>query len=166
MSPHAERIYWPVWCHLLIALPCILGLMGVVALLTGAREASLVDWITCLLFLGIGWVWWRMRYFEVQYGPEGVAFGFGGLRRKVPADRIVTLKLEEYAPLRYMGWGYRIGWRARDRAYSLIGTRTGIRLEFTDARDRTWSLFLATRDPEEALRAAGGGPDPKKDGFC
>ena len=70
-------------------------------------------------------------------------------------ERILAAREETYSPARYMGWGYRVGWGRRDRAYSVIGCRTGLRLQFEDARGREWSVFLACRDPATALAALG-----------
>jgi len=149
-----------------MAIPCAFGFGALLSPLLGTRVAGGADWFAGLALLGLGCVWWRMRFFEVEFSPEGVAFGFGGLHKRVPADRIVSLQPEDYSAARYMGWGYRFGWKSRDRAYSLVGTRTGVRLVFSDARGRTWSVYLATRAPLEALRAARAGASRKKDAFC
>ena len=99
-------------------------------------------------------VWWRVRYLHVEFGPDGAAFGFTGPRRRVLREQIQSARVEDYSAVRYMGWGYRIGWKTGDRAYSVIGQRRGVRLEFTDERG-SWSVFVACSDPDEAIRALG-----------
>ena len=149
---YREEVSWPVWFHLIFA--------AVVALCAGAAIAALrrsglglhsaVLLASALLAAG---AWWRMRHVALEVGPDEVAFGFGGLRRRVPRARIEALERETYPVARYMGWGYRFGWKPRDRAYSIIGRREGLRLRFRDERDRTWHIFLACSDPQAALNA-------------
>jgi hypothetical protein len=52
-----------------------------------------------------------------------------------------------------MGWGYRIGWRKGDRAYSVLGHRRGVRLKFGDEAGRDWSVFLSCSDPRTAVES-------------
>ncbi len=101
----------------------------------------------------LAYSWWRLRWLELRLDAEGAAFGFGGLKRVVPKERLRSARVEDYSVGRYMGWGYRIGWRTRDRAYSLPGCPRGVRLEFDDARGRLWSVYLSSRDPDAAVAA-------------
>ena len=71
----------------------------------------------------------------------------------LPWERMRAAETEKYPLRRYLGWGWRIGGR-RDRAYSLIGPTHGVRIRFDDERGRDWSVFLSSRDPEAAVRAA------------
>jgi len=96
---------------------------------------------------------WRLRHVEIEFGREGVGFGFGGIRRRVPRERIVGAEPRDYPVIRYMGWGYRFGWEPRDRAYSVLGCRRGVLLTFDDERGRRWKVFLSSRAPEKAVAA-------------
>lgn len=147
-----ERVRWPFWSHLLFLLPCALGLLGL-AWAIRRGEAWSWDSLSFLVLISIGYVWWRMRYLKLEFGPDGAAFGFSGLRRRVPRDRIVSAAPEEYSASRYMGWGYRFGWGERDRAYSVIGYSRGVRIEFDDERGRRWKVFLSSARPEDAIQA-------------
>jgi hypothetical protein len=151
-EPYRERAAWPVWVHLFV-------LFCAGAALLGVRRTVLRNVFGAEALVGLAvaaaivFVWWRMRHLFVEFGPEGAAFGFGGPARRVPASRIVAARPEDYRVVQYMGWGWRIGAGTRDRAYSVIGYRRGVRLEFEDERGRRWSVFLACSDPESACAA-------------
>jgi len=154
MGVYRERASWPGWAHLLFLGPCAAGLAAIGwAIWRG--EGPGWTYVPFLVLASVGLVWWRMRYLALEFGPESAAFGFAGLRRRVPRERIVSATVEEYSVARYMGWGYRFGWERRERAYSLIGYPRGVRLVFDDERDRRWKVFLSSSDPEAAVRALG-----------
>ena len=153
VETYRERVPCPGWFQfvLLVAMG-VLAYAAAAMLARGALGGAAVPGAV-LTVLAI--VLWRMRFIALEFGPEGAAFGFGGLNRRVPRDRIETAAPESYSVARYMGWGYRFGWQARDRAYSMIGYPRGIRLVFLDDRGRRWHVFLSSRDPEAAVTALG-----------
>ncbi len=145
---YRERVPCPGWFQfvLLVAMG-VLGYAAAAMLARGALGQAAVPGVV-LIILAI--VFRRMRFIALEFGREGAAFGFGGLNRRVPRDRIETAAPEAYSVARYMGWGYRFGWQPRDRAYSMIGFPRGVRLVFLDERGRRWHVFLSSRDPEAA----------------
>lgn len=150
---YRERIGWPLWLHLAIFF--VLGIAAVAAVALFDQEPRGVVLLPVLVLVVLAVVWWRVRFVAVDFDAGGAAFGFGGLRRRVPRERIVSAAPEAYSAVRYMGWGYRIGWGPRDRAYSVIGYRRGVRLEFDDERGRRWSVFVACSDPAKAIAEFG-----------
>ncbi len=89
----------------------------------------------------------------MELAEMGIAFGFGRPSRQVPTDRIRNAQAVDYSFTRYMGWGYRIGWKPRERAYSIMGYGRGIQIAFLDDQDREWNVFLSARDPDAAVAA-------------
>ena len=152
MGVYRERAGWPAWVHGLLLCPCGVGLAAMIWAAARGEEPGWA-WVPFLVLASVGIVWWRIRHLALEFGPQGAAFGFAGLRRRVPRERIVSAAVEDYSVARYMGWGYRFGWEPRERAYSLIGYRRGVRLVFEDERGRRWKVFLSSDDPEAAVRA-------------
>ncbi|MHC4937558.1 MAG: hypothetical protein ACYTHK_01150 [Planctomycetota bacterium] len=144
MESYHERCGWPFWFH------CLLGTLtlgtAIAVMLSGA-------WPALLGAAVLGWAWYRFAWVELRVGAEGVEYGFRGLRNRVPRDRISGLEVEKYRLAKYLGWGWRIGGK-RDRAYSVIGPSSGVRLRFEDEQGRDWSIFVSSRAPESAVRAA------------
>jgi PGF-CTERM protein len=152
MEPYRERVAWPGWFYLVLAAALAVGIFGTAGVL--ARDGpGFGAGVALAALLVVAYVFWRLRYVVLELGPAGAAFGFGRLSRHVPADRIVSAEAEAYSVTRYMGWGYRMGWEARDRAYSVIGYGRGVRLVFDDERGRRWKVFLSCRDPDAAVAA-------------
>jgi hypothetical protein len=145
----SERLGWPAWTHVIFGAGVGLCTFG------GARvlAESLTGLLPLFLAVVMTLVWWRLRYLRIEAGPRGLAFGFGKGGRVVPADRILSLEPERYSFARYMGWGYRMGWKPRERAYSLIGYGRGLRVRFLDQQGREWDVFLSCRDPEALIKA-------------
>lgn len=151
-GPYRERVTWPGWFYFIVAVGVSVAVFG----LLGSLVRDGPSWP--LLLIGIPLaavpvVFWRLRYLQLEFGPEGAAFGFGGIGRRVPQGRLISAEVEEYRPARYMGWGYRMGWEGRDRAYSVLGCRRGIRLLFEDEQGHRWKVFLSSRDPDAAVAA-------------
>lgn len=149
---YRERVRWPGWFRLII----VVGVGGgLAAIALGARsgDSAWAVAVKALPLLVIAYVFWRMRFLEIEFGPEGAAFGFGGLRRRVPADRILGAEACDYSAIRFMGWGYRIGWEPHERAYSILGHGRGVLLRFRDHRGVTWRVFLSCTAPESAVAA-------------
>ncbi|MCK6459436.1 MAG: DUF3093 family protein [Planctomycetes bacterium] len=150
MEPYRERVGWPGW--LLLALALLL-VAGPLALVLGAAPRGWTILAALAPLLLVAYVFWRMRHVEIEFGPLGVGFGFGGIRRRVPRERVVATEAKDYPAARYMGWGYRLGWEPRERAYSVLGCRRGVLLTFDDESGRRWKVFLSCRDPERAIAA-------------
>lgn len=152
MEAHRERVRWPGW--FLAAL--LLGLVGGYGAALSATGVT-PFWTLLLaapLLLG-GYGAYRLRFLEIEFDREGAGFGFGGIRRRVPKSRILGAEAKSYPVARYMGWGYRLGWEARERAYSVLGCSRGVFLTFTDEKGRRWKVFLSSREPEKAVAALG-----------
>jgi len=149
---YRERVAWPGWFYLVLAVALSVGIFGTAGAL--ARHGpGLGTGVALAGLLVVAGVLWRLRYIVLEFGPAGASFGFGRHGRHVPAARIVSAEAEQYSAARYMGWGYRMGWEPRDRAYSVIGCGRGVRLVFDDERGRRWKIFLACRDPDAAIAA-------------
>lgn len=148
--PYRERVHWPGW--FLVALG--LALVGGYAALAGS--AATPPWalgLGALPFLAAAYATWRLRFVALECAPEGMGFGFGGITRRVPRERILGADVIDYPVARYMGWGYRLGWEPRERAYSVLGCRRGVLLRFEDERGRPWKIFVSSRTPEAAVAA-------------
>ncbi|MHC4222966.1 MAG: hypothetical protein ACYSX0_18980 [Planctomycetota bacterium] len=148
MKAYRERVSWPLWFHLLMGGAVLGSLIGALP-----ADAGLWRLIPLAVCLTLSAVWWGMRYLHVELGPDGAIFGFGGPKRTVPPERIHSAEPEDYSVARYMGWGYRIGWKKGDRAYSVLGYSRGVRLKFGDEAGREWSVFLSCSDPRAAVEA-------------
>lgn len=142
--PYRERVPWPGWSLLLLGF-VLVG--GYVAFRGWALAIAALP-----LFLA-AYAVWRMRFLAIEFGPDGIAFGFGRLSRRVLRGQILAAEAMDYPAVRYMGWGYRLGWEPRERAYSVLGCRRGILVRFTDDRGRPCKVFLSSRAPEAALAA-------------
>ncbi len=152
MEPHRERVQWPGWFFLALGLVMVAAFVAL-----GASDAA-PAWAFAAAagpFLLAAYGLWRLRHVEIEFGPEGVGFGFGAIRRRVPRERVVSAEARDYPAVRYMGWGYRLGWEPRERAYSVLGCRRGVLVTFDDERGRRWKVFLSCREPEQAIAALG-----------
>ena len=150
MEPYHERCGWPPSCRLAF-LALVIGAPAIVAL-SGEPHAL---WVAIPAVLGLSFVAYRFSWVELRVGDDGVEYGFRGLRNHVPWRRVHSLAVETYRFSRYLGWGYRVGGR-RDRAYSVIGPPGGVRLRFVDEKEREWSIFLSSTNPEAAVKASIG----------
>lgn len=148
--PYRERVRWPGW---------FLGLLGLILVggyVALGRSGVAPTWgfvLASAPFLALAYAIWRLRFVELECGPKGVGFGFGGITRRVPKERILGAEAMDYPAARYMGWGYRLGWEPRERAYSVLGCPRGLLVRFEDDRGRSWKIFLSSRAPEAALAA-------------
>ncbi|HEX5135544.1 MAG TPA: hypothetical protein VFY93_01100 [Planctomycetota bacterium] len=151
MDPYRERVPWPGWFLLALGL---VPVGGYAALVTSDAPGWAIAALAVPL-LAAAYGIWRLRHVEIEFGKEGVGFGFGGIRRRVPRDRVVGAEPKAYSVARYMGWGYRFGWEPRERAYSVLGCPRGVLLTFDDEQGRRWKVFLSSREPEKAVAAMG-----------
>ncbi len=151
---HREELVWPGWTQFAMILPLIGGVGGLIWAYSQDRLTTGIVIAAGVLVL-VGLVFLRFRSIVIEFGPDGAAFGFNKPSRRVPCDRIVAAEVETYDVARYMGWGFRFGWEARDRAYSIMGHPRGIRLIFDDEKGRRWKVFVSIDDPETAMKALG-----------
>jgi hypothetical protein len=149
---HREQVRWPGWFLASLGL-VLVGGYGAALAATGATP--LWTSLLALPLLAAGWAIWRLRFLALEFGPRGVGFGFGGIRRRLPRSRIASAEAKGYPVARYMGWGYRIGWEPGERAYSVLGCPRGVLLTFEDDRGRPCKVFLSSREPEKAVAALG-----------
>jgi len=148
MVPYREQVVWPVWSRLVYL--ALMAAAPLLVMLSGEIEA----WPIALgIVVVLAFVGYRLATVDIRIDGEGVAYGFRGLRNRVPWSRIHAVSAEPYRFTRYLGWGYRIGGR-RDRGYALLGYPRGLRVEFCDERGRDWSVFLSSADPEAAVDTA------------
>jgi len=152
---YTETVRWPAWFNAILG--AVVILMGVGAVRTLLREGGTLAALFPLPLAALfGYVWWHFRCLVLEVGPGEVRFGFGRAGRRVPAERIEAMEPEAYSFLRYMGWGWRLGWTPRDRAWSVLGHRRGVRLRYRDAKGALWSVFVSSGDPERACAALQG----------
>ena len=155
VAPYCERVTWPMWFHLIMAMVVGIALASAAGILRRGEAVlfALVPFFGAAL---VGYVWWRMRVLIIEFGPEGAAYGFGRGNNRVPIESIESATPEEYRVTRYMGWGWRLGREAGDRAYSVIGYPRGVRLIYQAANDRRRSVFLTCSRPDDACDALTG----------
>ena len=148
---YAERVVWPFWLHLVLGSALGLAVYGGASLLLRSWQGSIP--LAGAVLLGL--LWWKIRFLAIRAGPDGIAYGFGRTGQLVAAAQVRSLDPASYSFTRYMGWGYRMGWKPRERAYSVIGYPRGLRLVFVDDRGREWSIYLSSADPEAIVAAMG-----------
>jgi hypothetical protein len=135
-----------------------LGLVLVAAYVALGTSGATPAWafiVASAPFLLAAYGLWRLRHVEIEFGTDGVGYGFGGIHRRVPRAKVMAAEPRDYPAARYMGWGYRLGWERRERAYSVLGCPRGVLLTFLDERGRQCKVFLSSRDPEHAVAALG-----------
>lgn len=151
MKSYRETVSWPLWCHVLFGAAALFCLVSGAIVVADGRWSGVpgVAAGAAMVLAGV-----MMRNVTVEAGPEGIAFGFVRPRRRVSREQLIEAQEEVYSPTRYMGWGYRFGWKPRERAYSVIGCRRGVRVRFRDARGE-WTVFVSCRNPGRILQALG-----------
>ncbi len=148
---YRKRVGWPFYFHLAMLVPTALCLGGAVSALRYQQPGAALPLLAVGAVLSL--IWWRMRHLDVSVSPDEIAYGFGGLNRKIPAERVLDIRIEGYSFPKYLGWGYRIGWKARDRGYTMPRHPQGLRVDYEDASKRPCSVYLSLPDPDEALAA-------------
>jgi hypothetical protein len=152
MAVYRERIHWPPWFHAAVGAAWLVfaAALAGLAVSHGPRYDHLIG-LGFLVLLALAW--WRVRFLEVDSGPEGMTFGFGRRLRTAPRARIVSIAEEHYSPVRYMGWGLRLGWTRGERVYSVLGVPGGLRIVYDDDRGLRWNVFVSCREPARVIAA-------------
>lgn len=89
----------------------------------------------------------RFAYIAIEVEEQYVRLGRGPMETKIPVQGVRDVRVVSYNPLRFLGWGYRIGLDGR-RAFSQIGVRRGV--EITAEEDgRQHRYFVSSNTPEE-----------------
>ena len=147
-SPYRELCYWPRWFYVLMAAIMIgLPVALFVVMEDHERWPALAPIPVVLAVLC-----WFSRL-EIRADADGIAYGFLRASNFVPWARVKSLEPEDYRFTHYWGWGWRVG-GIRDRGYTVLGYKRGVRLRFEDDRGREWSVFLSSGDPESVCRNA------------
>jgi len=147
-SSYREFCYWPRWFYVLLILPMLV--VPVLAFFATSESERWAALIPVPIFVAV-LVWFGRL--ELRADAGGVFYGFRNASNFVPWSRVNSMEPEDYRFSRYWGWGWRIG-GVRDRAYSLLGYKRGVRLRFEDEKGREWSIFLSSRDPAAMCRHA------------
>ena len=94
-ASYRKRLAWPFYFHLAMLLPTVLCLFGAASALRDEQAGA------ALILLAVGGIltliWWKLRHLEVAVSPDEIAYGFGGLNRKIPAERVVEVRVEKYS---------------------------------------------------------------------
>ncbi len=99
--------------------------------------------------LAIGVVGLVFSRLQVHAGPEGVRAGFGPFASTIAPASIAAAHAERYRWLRFGGWGLRLSWNLRDRAYSVPFVPEGVTIELLGGR----TVFVSSRQPERLAAA-------------
>ena len=137
-----SRVGWPWWFH------AIMGISGAFLIFSAIASATLVPLLS-LPILAV--VWLLFMFLRITVTSEHVHVQLGLFGPKIPIAKLVDAKAEDYQPLKYGGWGIRLG-RDGSWAYSMPGAGgRGVRLTYeTDGGGRR-EVFVSTADPESIL---------------
>ncbi len=83
---YRKRVGWPFYFHLAMLVPTALCLGGAVSALRYQQPGAALPLLAVGAVLSL--IWWRMRHLDVSVSPDEIAYGFGGLNRKIPAERV------------------------------------------------------------------------------
>jgi hypothetical protein len=151
-----EAVYAPRWFAWLSVGVAMFG--GLVApailrdpeLTSGERVAAAVAvMLACALAGGAGLVFSRL---SVRASTDGVRAGFGPFATTLAPDSIEGVRAEPYRWLRFGGWGLRLSWNLRDRAFSVPFVREGVTIRLQGGR----TVFVSSRQPERLAAAIDG----------
>jgi len=147
--PYRERIQPPGWATPALS---VLGLVVVARRLRGdgkkrplwrklfAVVNGLLTLFTVIRLLR------RFANVAVEVEDESVRLRFGGIEKRLPAATVRDVRVAIYNPLRYLGWGYRVG-LGGGRAFSQLGVARGVEITVDDD-GRTRRYFVSSRTPE------------------
>ncbi|HEX7604868.1 MAG TPA: hypothetical protein VF316_24785 [Polyangiaceae bacterium] len=137
-----SRVGWPWWFH------AIMGTSGAFLILSAIASSTLVPLLS-LPILAV--VWLLLMFLRVTVTTEHVHVQLGLFGPKIPIAKLVSAKAEDYQPLKYGGWGIRLG-RDGSWAYSMPGSGgRGVRLTYETEGGKKKEVFVSTNDPEAVL---------------
>jgi hypothetical protein len=94
----------------------------------------------------------RFGNVAIEVEEQYVRLGIGPIETKIPVQSVRDVRVASYNPLRFLGWGYRIGLGGR-RAFSQIGVRRGVEITAEEEDGRQHRYFVSSNEPE-ALASA------------
>jgi hypothetical protein len=96
----------------------------------------------------------RLGSVAVEVEETAVHLGVGPIEKRIPVEAVRDVRVATYNPVRFLGWGYRIG-LGGSRAFSQIGVRGGVEIVAEeDSRERTY--FVSSNEPEALASAIAG----------
>lgn len=117
----------------------------------GDAELAAITTFVTLLMGGILWLFSAMKL-QVEISDNGLRFRYPPLVRKwreIGKDEIVRYEVGKYNPVvDYGGWGIRIGFLKRKKAYNVSGN-LGLHLSLISGR----TILLGTRRPQAVAAA-------------
>jgi hypothetical protein len=93
----------------------------------------------------------RFGYIAIEVEEQNIRLGLGPMEKRIPAQNVRDVRVAIYNPLRFLGWGYRLGFDGR-RAFSQIGVPRGVEIT-ADEDGRQRRYFVSSNEPE-ALASA------------
>ncbi len=156
-SDYRERVSVPGW---VVPLLGMLGGLGIARRVRGLRGGKplgrkIVSVMNTLstMFMLLGAVR-RFAYIAIEVEEQYVRLGLGPMETKIPVQSVRDVRVVNYNPLRFLGWGYRIGLDGR-RAFSQIGVRRGVEITAEDD-GRQHRYFVSSNEPEALASAIAG----------
>lgn len=151
--PYRERVPAPPW-----AMPAA-GALGALWMLRRLRKGGKRSWPrrafalvnTALTALTILRLLRRFGQVAVEVEDEAVRVRAGGIEKRLLAADVRDVRVATYNPLRFFGWGYRIGLGGQ-RAFSQIGVPRGV--EITVQEDGAQRRYFVSSNAPEALASA------------
>lgn len=152
--PYRERLAAPTW-----AAPAFLTLSGVVLarrLRAAARRQGRIRRVVAIvgsLFTTLAVLRMVRRFSQlaIEVDSDAVHVRFGPIEKQLPMGEIRDVRIVTYNPLRYLGWGYRIG-IGGGQAFSQIGVARGVELTLQEG-EKTQRYFISSRTPEALANA-------------
>jgi hypothetical protein len=137
-----SRVGWPWWFH------AIMGTSGAFLIFSAIASST---WVPLLTLPLLAVVWLLLMFLRVTVTTEHVHVQLGLFGPKIPIAKLVDAKAEDYQPLKYGGWGIRLG-RDGSWAYSMPGSGgRGVRLTYETESGKRKEVFVSTADPESIL---------------
>lgn len=152
-TPYRERIAPPPW-----AMPAM-GVLGAAWLFRRLRGGKQRSWPrrlfgmvnTAFTALTVLRLIRRFGQVAVEVGDDAVRVRAAGVERRLPAGDVRDVRVATYNPVRFLGWGYRIGLGGQ-RAFSQLGVSRGVEITVQED-DQQRRYFVSSNDPE-ALASA------------
>ena len=130
------------------------ALMAAVATTTVVASVASGKILPVLIALGVlGLTTLLLSHVRCVVTATTVHIQFGLFGPKIAVERITRCAAEAYAPVKYGGWGIRLGidgsW-----AFSVPGGNgQGVRIEYVDPKGRPRAVFVSTNEPAEVIAA-------------